>query len=580
IRGEENFGKISGDLSARESALKADISEIDVKIRARRTELDEVESLKSKTYDTIRSEISNLSKPIEDYIALGQGGGGDGAAIDDLERAFLDKFAALLFLLKEKLSLADKNKAKPIKREDWLKSLPLGEIQADVERLEHATAADFEYLKDLAESLSLYYFNEYMTKVAKKQGFADSLLGKKLNVEMFRSEKATKEERIRKISQMHPGKISIRDPFDVFIQEKFLSREYDSKLGSIRESALAPVISQFNLGSEEKAQLIRSFHGNDTVSVLTNVREALTEIINTREGYTAKYNKISSDIDSLMQSQKDMQQQIEFLKLIEDLIGETFDARKKFLANVEGYEGGLRAIDEKRRSGNATVEGMYRTWFGEINPNVLSLIKDDSDLSVLDYDEEGKAEIEKLYNIVQWKYKELLDSHKLGINNISVGYGSAGTERWSFDKAALVAASPSHWLSQLTENKGSDLRRALVKQLDLKSNDSAKVNSHNYTKPWEISLTFFAAASFLDNISPLTTGGGYWEKYERSKENILHHALYLQEGRYVVREKTLLLTEAAEIADLEAGSKEEADEARKRILDLYTVKDIKEAVGE
>ena len=47
-----------------------------------------------------------------------------------------------------------------------------------------------------------------------------------------------------------------------------------------------------------------------------------------------------------------------------------------------------------------------------------------------------------------------------------------------------------------------------------------------------------------------------------------------------MRKKTLLLTEAAEIADLEAGNKEDADEARKRILDLYTVKDIKEAVGE
>ncbi|MBP5475803.1 MAG: hypothetical protein J6X83_06115, partial [Methanomicrobium sp.] len=85
---------------------------------------------------------------------------------------------------------------------------------------------------------------------------------------------------------------------------------------------------------------------------------------------------------------------------------------------------------------------------------------------------------------------------------------------------------------------------------------------------------------FLDNISPLTTGGGYWEKYERSKENILHHALYLQEGKYVVRKKTLLLTEAAEIAELEAGTKADADAARERILDLYTVKDIKEAVGE
>jgi hypothetical protein len=247
---------------------------------------------------------------------------------------------------------------------------------------------------------------------------------------------------------------------------------------------------------------------------------------------------------------------------------------------VNAYESGLRIIDEKRKSGNDTIQGMYRTWFGEINPNILSLLRDDSDLSVLDYDAEGKLEIEKLYNIVQWKYKELIDAHKLGINNISIGYGSAGTERWSFDKAALVASSPSRWLSQLVDNKESDFRRNLVKSLDLKGVDSAKVNSHNYTKPWEISLTFFAAASFLDNISPLTTGGGYWEKYEKSRNNILHHALYLHEGKYVVRDKTLLLTEAAEIADLESGDKEQVQEAKDRIRALYVVKDIKEAAGE
>ena len=106
------------------------------------------------------------------------------------------------------------------------------------------------------------------------------------------------------------------------------------------------------------------------------------------------------------------------------------------------------------------------------------------------------------------------------------------------------------------------------------------MNSHNYTKPWEISLTFFAAASFLDNISPLTTGGGYWEKYLKEQNNILHHALYLHEGKYIVREKTLLLTDAAEIADLESGGKTQIAEAKQRILDLYTLRDIKEAVRE
>lgn len=581
IRGEENFGKISGELSVRQSSLKAEMSEADVKVKTRRKELDDVTKEGEQMLDRVRTEVNALAKPVDDYVALGHGGSSSGKeSIEELESAFLEKFSSLLFLLKEKLNQTEKGKAKPIKRETWLSSLPLGDLQGDIERLENATSADFTYLKDLAESISLYIYNDYMLKIAKKQGFADSLLGKKLNSEMFRNEKATKEERIRKISQMHPGKISIRDPFEVFIQDKFLTREFDSKLGSLREATLAPIVSQFNLESEEKRELIRSFNGRDTAEILTSVRERLTEIINEREGYPAKTQNINSEIDLLIQSQKSMQQQLEFIQKIDNLIGATFDARKKFNADTDAYESGLRLIDEKRQSGNSTIEGMYRTWFGEINPAILSLLNDDSDLSVLDYDEEGKKEIEKLYNIVQWKYKELVDSHKLGINNLSVGYGTGGTERWSFDKSALVAASPSRWLSQLIDNKGSDLRRYLVKLLDLKGFDSAKVNSHNYTKPWEISLTFFAAASFLDNISPLTTGGGYWEKYEKGRDNILHHALYLHEGKYIVRNKTLLLTEAAEIADLETGTKAQIEEAKDRVLDLYTVKDIKEAAGE
>ncbi len=582
IRGEENFGKISGDLSGRESALKGEISEADVRVKKKRLELEDITKEQNRMLDLIRSEVNALAKPIDDYVALGHGtaaaAGQD--SVEILERAFLDKFSALLFALIEKLTQSEKKKAKPVKRDVWLSSLPLGDLQGDIEKLELVTSADFSYLRDLAESVSLYFYNDYMLRISKKQGFTDSLLGRKLNSEMFRSEKATKEERIRKISQMHPGKISIRDPFEVFIQDKFLTREFDTRLVSLREATIAPILAQFNLESEEKAELIRSFSGRDTASILTSIRETLTGIVNTREGYSSKIGNINTDIDFLIQSQKMMHQQIEFLQKIDNLVSSTFDPRKKFNTGLDSYESGLRTIDEKRKSGNTTIEGMYRTWFGEINPNVLSLLRDESDLSVLDYDEEGKLEIEKLYNIVQWKYKELVDAHKLGINNISIGYGSAGTERWSFDKAALVAASPSRWLSQLIDNKGSDFRRNLVKSLDLKGVDSAKVNSHNYTKPWEISLTFFAAASFFDNISPLTTGGGYWEKYEKSKDNILHHALYLHEGKYIVREKTLLLTEAAEIADLESGSKAQIEEAKKRVLDLYTVKDIKEAVRE
>ena len=48
----------------------------------------------------------------------------------------------------------------------------------------------------------------------------------------------------------------------------------------------------------------------------------------------------------------------------------------------------------------------------------------------------------------------------------------------------------------------------------------------------------------------------------------------------VTRKRTLLLADAAEIAGLEDGNKKSRDEARERVLDLYEVKDIKEAAGE
>ncbi len=580
IRGEENFGKISGDISSETATLRSGVSEADSKVSKKRTELDAVTKERDKDMGLVKSEVNALAKPVDDYIALGHGGDG-GQSLEDLERGYIEKFSNLMFLLAEKINeTSGKKKPKPVKREAWTASLPLGDMQADIERMQKITGTDLAYLNDLAESVALYYYNDYMMRTAKKQGFGDALFGKKLNFEMFRSEKATKEERINKITKMHPGKISIRDPFDVVVQEKFLTGEFDSKMGSLREAVIEPLVSQFNLESEERKALIGSFSWGDSGKILSSLREQLTGIINTREGYDTRIESINKEIDGLIQSKKEMQQEVEFLTKLDELISATFDARKKLNAAVDKYESGLRAIEERRRGGSTTVEGMYRTWFGEINPGILSLLNDDSDLSALDFDDDGKKEIEKLYNIIRWKYKDLVDSHKLGVNNLSVGHGASGTERWSFEKSALVASSPSRWLSQLTDNNAGDFRRYLVKALDLKGVDSAKVNSHNYTKPWEVSLTFFAAASFLDNISPLTTGGGYWEKYEKSRNNILHHALYLQEGKYVSRKKTLLLSDAAEIACLEGGDRKSKDEAREKVLSLYEVKDIKEAAEE
>ncbi|MDD3407725.1 MAG: tubulin-like doman-containing protein, partial [Methanomicrobium sp.] len=51
IRGEENFGKFSGELSMKESSLKAEISESEAKVKKKRTELEEVSKESSSMLD-------------------------------------------------------------------------------------------------------------------------------------------------------------------------------------------------------------------------------------------------------------------------------------------------------------------------------------------------------------------------------------------------------------------------------------------------------------------------------------------------------------------------------------------------
>ena len=95
----------------------------------------------------------------------------------------------------------------------------------------------------------------------------------------------------------------------------------------------------------------------------------------------------------------------------------------------------------------------------------------------------------------------------------------------------------------------------------------------------DVAITFFGSATFLENIAPLISGQGYWEKYDRSRNNLLHHVLYLQDGKYLSREDLLRDVDAAEKANRERfGKEEERREVVNDILKLYRVKDLNEAV--
>ena len=236
-------------------------------------------------------------------------------------------------------------------------------------------------------------------------------------------------------------------------------------------------------------------------------------------------------------------------------------------------------MDEKKKTGIETVRGVFRSRLGEINPRVLPLIdeKVQSDMGALDGSDEGLGEVARLVNLVHSKSKDLVKADMLGLNKFVIEYGN---NNWCLDKAALVISSTSHAISSSIVNEADNIRRPLsINTLSLRNLNDMAVVSHNYSRPWDVAITFFGSATFLENLSPLISGQGYWEKYDRNRNNLLHHVLMLQDGKYISREELLKEVEAAEKANMERfGKEEQRKEAIQEILKLYKVKDVNEAV--
>lgn len=573
-RGETDFGPVMGELTARLSALNNEMLETNQKLQRKREEIDGQKKELGSVEARVKSECNSLIEPVNTYVAKKT----DITTIGSLERKFLEAFQKIIFQGKDEISRTKSKKPKMYKRQEWLSKMAIADVQELVDSLATKSGEDLGYLKDLTESVVLYDYYSYLLEISSKMGFIDKMLGRDLDREMLRSERNAKEDRIRRIAEMRYDKISIHDPFEVVVSEHFVSKDMDAQLRTRERDIITSLMAEFNLEYGDQERMFAAFAVGDTGNIIKNLKDVMMEVLEERDGYSEKVGRTESEIDAIIQSQKDRQQKIDFIRRTDKLADETFEARKAFSAHLLKFEESYISIDERRKRGNLTVEGLYHTRFGEINPNVLSLISDGAQMDVLDRDGEGKKEIEKLFKIVNWKYKDLIDVRKLGVTNFSISYGPGGTERWNFEKAALVVSSTSKWLSDLVSNSNDNFRRHIMSGLDLDSNTNAKITAHNYTKPWEVSLTFYAAASFLDNISPMTTGGGYWEKYEKKSENLLHHALFLQDGKYIIRKKTLLLKEAAAIANKENGTEAEIQEAREEILALYNIKDIREAL--
>ena len=569
-RGKENITPLLGDLQTRIKSFKDDIHDLEEKIEKRNKELKETELLKSLTEDFVGKKLDEIAHDVDSFVSLSK----KIPDIKEIERGLKIKIDEIV----------NKFKSEEVKGEDeitWLQSSGIAELQGEIDSASREFGEDLEGLNSLVKAIAIYYHYNHKLKKLDSRGFMQKIIDAiKGNTERKRRKyealRRDKEDYIK--GSARSWGIAIHTPFELDIADNFLTSEFIERIEDRKKRMINTVISDFDTKNEDikKLESIFGQGGEDTIRL--GLKEWLNNLSLFKEGYYQKKEELERDIESLSGIKLEKGQDLMVMENIDELAAETFSYRRNLNRHYDLFYDVFGKISVKSAASSRTTKGLYMTKFGEINPKVLSLISDGSDMKDLESDENGKKELDKLINEIKSVSPRLMDNYILGIHNLIIPTGDGETEKWNFGRAGLVISSTSPYISgELSQSQNSKaIGQEINDILALSDLNHAKLVTHNYSKPWDVALTFFAAASFLDNISPLTAGGGYWGIYEKNKDDILHHVLSLQEGRYIVRERLLELNKAGEIANRERNG----DKINTEILEFYEEKDIKDAVKE
>jgi len=581
LKGKKDMGRQIGELTGEKREIAERIKELDGRIRNKNEELKQLERLKERGEKIARDKLDDISADIENIVSI---------------RRKIREAKAEERSLKDSIeSMISKCKSGGVKgnEQSWLKS-SVTEIQAKVEEISEKIGENLEGLITLIRNISLYYFYEKRLEGLKKRGIGEKIVGfltgKNIEKERrnYEMKKRDKEHLVREGARRWG--FSVQSPFEIRISDDFLTRSLENRLEEIKSDVIRSILRDFYeegilfVTEEEARERINEIlELTDRAEIRGRLREFLLSLYLSKEKYEVKKEEISREIKELEREKEREERILSILDKIEEILERTINCRKELNEHYEKYNeriSKILSIGEQERS-KIAEEGLYKTVFSGINPRVLSLLTSEkADMSVLEADEAGRRELEKLINQVRRIYMKMMDSYKLGIHNLFI---PLETERWNFRKAGLVISSASTYITRklATGENEEAILHEINKMLQLEKRDDARLVVHNYAKPWDIALVFFAATSFLDNISPLTAGGGYWEVYEKERDNILHHTLLMHEGKYIVRDKLLNLKDAAELANREKGKganrEKGGEDVRSEILKIYTVNELSNA---
>ena len=379
--------------------------------------------------------------------------------------------------------------------------------------------------------------------------------------------KEEKERYVREYIRENKN-IVLHSPFEISIPNGFLTEQLNKNRDNIINKIIESLKSNYSIDRIDELKHILESEDR------SHITKMLKEVLNKNLiKHTQKEDELEKKINDINNIKKEKQKSLEYLEEIDKLIDDILNYRRDIEKYYNSFSDKFNKINEIISKKSDITQGKYRTLI-DVNPGILSLINDNSEMRVLDRDEKGKEELKKFINIVKSTYNKLINNYMLGVHNLFIPINDS--ERWNFGKGGLVISSTSPYITTeiVSTNNINKIIEEINDLLALRNRNDARLVTHNSAKPWEISMAFFVATGFLDNILPLVAGDGYWEVYENNKDNLLHHALLLEEGKYIIRTKKLELKEAGKIAN-----KEEKASVKDDIIKLYEEKSLPKSVA-
>lgn len=579
LKGKEEVSQRVRDLNSRAKAAREEMRDFEVMLNGKERSIVELEEQKKRLEDTVKETLSAVSPSISEYIELRS----EIASVKEHEtnlKAELDRIFAE-FRKREKHIVGQKA---------WLDKTGVTAIQGRIASLKtEMKSLPLDDLSTVIGKIGLYYYYDMRIRQLDEAGVGSKIVGlitgkpQQQRVKFVES-KQSEEKFVKEHAEQ--WRISYSpSSFEPSISGNFLSESLERRAKKLKDSIIRDLFGNATGDGVSRSEISTIFESDD-LRIWAALKEALISQKLAEVGYEAQLADLKADVSDLKRQCNEGKKTLDLIENVGGHVENSFPYRRDINRHYERYIENFVQIKDQKGFAGRTQKGLYSTTFGGINPKILSLIREDSTLADLDNDEIGRSELDKLVTEITATYKSLIDNHKLGAHNLMIPITT--TENWNFGKVGLVVSSPSRYISGQVASfaVGDVINQEIVKTLALKKSNDAGVIAYNHTRPWEVALTFFAAASFLDNISPLIAGGGYWEVYEKRKNNILHHVLLMNEGQYITRKRLLDLKEAGELANREKSgelancekSGSNISEISKEVLELYDVKQIREAL--